>query len=397
MTKNKVLITTLEPVSGGVPSMLKIIIEYLHQRNYQITLAYYSPYSMNPELSVPVLKLFQRRPSIKKDFFHGCDGVGVGCWLPELEFTHNWLTERWQNLIDQHTFHLTVSGSCLASYPYVQTKTPFWAWIATDWQGDREDRVKKFPLVRRFVDTTLIKPVAKWMEKKIIASGNVIALSSYTKSQLNKRCFDGAVNDILAMPIDTESFKPQSKNEKKYRIAFVGRFSDPRKNLNLLLESVAQVVEKIPLLEVYLIGDNLTLKQQEYSNELGIIEHLKIYDYMQRDALSKTLTTCDVFVLPSYQEGLCIAAMEAMSCGVPIVSTRCGGPEMFIENNVNGVLVDFNVTEMSAAILQLLTNDELRLGYSFQARKTIVEQYNKETQERTFWALFDQYAKTALL
>jgi len=46
MEKKKVLITTIQPVSGGVPSMLKIIIDYLRQREYQVTLAFYQPYNL---------------------------------------------------------------------------------------------------------------------------------------------------------------------------------------------------------------------------------------------------------------------------------------------------------------------------------------------------------------
>ena len=391
MRKNKVLITTIEPVSGGVPSMLRVIIDYLHQRDYDITLAYYSPYSINPKLSVPVLKLFQRKPSTSRSSFYGCDSVGVGCWLPEFEFTHHWLSDRWQQLIEQHTLHMTVSGSCLASHPYVQTNTPFFAWIATDWLGDRHDRVQSFPMLRRLIDNVLVKPVVTKIEKKIIASGNLVALSSYTKLQLNKICSKNKVDHVLSMPIDTELFKPNKEKIKKNRICFVGRFSDPRKNISLLLESIAHVLKTVTNLEVYLIGDSLPSSYHQQVKDLGLTNHLRTCDYMTRDQLANVLPTCDVFVLPSHQEGLCIAAMEAMSCGVPVVSTRCGGPEMFIQQGVNGVLVDSNVQQMSAVILQLLTNDHMRLEYSSQARKTIIEKFSKDVQSRTFDILFDKY------
>ena len=391
MQKIKVLITTIEPISGGVPSMLRVIIDYLHQRDYDVTLAYYSPYSINPQLSVPTLKLFQRKPSTSNGSFYGCESVGVGCWLPELEFTHHWLSNRWQQLIDKHSLHMTVSGSCLASHPYVQTNTPFFAWIATDWLGDRADRVQSFPLLRRLIDNVLVKPVVTKIEKKIIASKNLVALSSYTQSQLNKISSKDAVDHILSMPIDTDYFKPHKEKTKKNRICFVGRFSDPRKNMTLFFESIAQVVKSVKDLEVYLIGDSLPNSYELQVKDLGLTNHLKIYDDMTRGELADILPTCDIFVLPSHQEGLCIAAMEAMSCGVPVVSTRCGGPEMFIHNGVNGALVDFSVQQMSTAILLLLSNDKMRLEYSLQARKTIVDQFSQDVQSHTFWTLFDKY------
>jgi len=64
---------------------------------------------------------------------------------------------------------------------------------------------------------------------------------------------------------------------------------------------------------------------------------------------------------------------------------------MFIQQGVNGVLVDFSVQQMSAVILQLLTNDHMRLEYSSQARKTIIEKFSKDVQSRTFDMLFDKY------
>ena len=402
MEKEKVLITTIQPISGGVPSMLKIIIDYLRQREYQVTLAFYQPYSISPKLSVPIPALFSRKPSTEKSTFYGCDCVGIGCWLPELEFTHYLLTKRWQKLIDEHSFHMMVSGSCLAAYPYIKTNTPFLAWTATDWFGDRQDRVKQFPIYRRIIDQLLVKPVIKRMEEQIISSGNLIALSAYTQQQLNSITFDGAVSDVLAMPIDTDCFKPApvslpNKSTKTRRIGFVGRFSDPRKNISLLLESIALIAQEGQSLELHLIGDTLSKNAKQLINRLAISDKVIVHEHMSSEQLANILPSFDVFVLPSFQEGLCIAAMEAMSCGVPVVSTRCGGPEMFIEDGLNGLLVDFDASELASAISQLLSNEELRQVYANAARSKIVDEYAKPVQERVFWQLFEEYKSTKRL
>jgi len=47
-----------------------------------------------------------------------------------------------------------------------------------------------------------------------------------------------------------------------------------------------------------------------------------------------------VFVIPSFQEGLNIAGLQAMACGVPVISTRCGGPEDYVIEGETGFLVD---------------------------------------------------------
>ena len=57
----------------------------------------------------------------------------------------------------------------------------------------------------------------------------------------------------------------------------------------------------------------------------------------------------DLFVIPSHQEGLCISALEAMACGVPVVSTRCGGPEDFVLPDRTGLLVPHQAPALAAA------------------------------------------------
>jgi hypothetical protein len=57
----RVLISTIAPVSGGVPQMTRFVAEALEARGYDPVLAYYEPHSVSPELSVPSFRLLQRR------------------------------------------------------------------------------------------------------------------------------------------------------------------------------------------------------------------------------------------------------------------------------------------------------------------------------------------------
>jgi glycosyltransferase involved in cell wall biosynthesis len=84
-----------------------------------------------------------------------------------------------------------------------------------------------------------------------------------------------------------------------------------------------------------------------------------------------------VFAIPSDQEGLCIAGLEAMACGLPVVSTRCGGPEAFVRHGKTGLLVaGHSETELATALQALLTDQEGRQRLGRQARALVEREYS---------------------
>lgn len=393
----KVLISTIQPVAGGVPVMLRFVLECLQQRQFDITIAYYEPYSVSPDLSVPLFKIPFVRPDTRDAEYLGYSCVGIGCWLPELEFTHYWATSHWRQLVDANDVHIVVSGSSLAALPFVQTQTPFLAWVASDWLGDRQHRVRQFPWFRRLIDRFFVSPVVKKLERRIIASNNLVALSEHTRKALNGLVSYHAVEDILSMPIDTEHFQPSvssKDNIERYQIGFVGRFEDPRKHICLLFECVNQLRESIPNIELVLVGDQLSTSSQQLIDSLGIAQYITVVPHVDNTDLPEVLQQLQLFVLPSYQEGLCIAAIEAMSCAVPVVSTRCGGPESYIIDGENGLLCEHNSASLTKAILQLFSDDETRIRYACASREVIIQRFSKKAQTDKFLQLFDQLSVT---
>ena len=392
----KVLVSTIQPVSGGVPTMLSFVLQCLAERNCEITIAYYEPYSVSPDCSVPFFKLPRLKSPLNKtgSEFQGNDCIGLGCWFPELEFTHYWATSRWKTLIEQHDVHLTVSGSAMAALPYVQTKTNFLAWVATDWSGDRTHRVKEFTWVRRLLDRIAVSPIAKRLEKSIVRSGSLIALSGHTQSELNKISGSQIVNHVMPMPIDTKLFRPcvDTSRLDVFKVGFVGRFEDPRKNIMLLINSMARLVEnKVPL-EVILVGDELSPENRQRVKNLGLEEHLSVVPYVDRGKLPEILSSWQAFVIPSHQEGLCITALEAMSCGVPIVSTKCGEPESYIIDKENGLLVEHTADDLSQAINSLYLDVTLRERIANAARSTIEKDFSTMAVSTQFLSLYDELA-----
>jgi len=101
-----------------------------------------------------------------------------------------------------------------------------------------------------------------------------------------------------------------------------------------------------------------------------------------------------VFALPSDDEGLGMVILEAMACGVPVVATRCGGPEGVITEGTDGFLVARDDAVALATRLQaLLDSHTLNEALGRHARATIEARYAEEVAGEAFLEVWDRLLK----
>jgi len=375
--------------------MVRFIARALIAQGYEPVLAHYEPYSRSPHLSVPSFRLLLRRAGNElRQTFDGYETHAIGAWLPEFEFTHHIATEPWKRVMDSCCAYLTVAGNALPSLPYVQTGRSYLGWIASGWHSDRKDRVDQFSAGRKLVDYAIISPVARRLEKSLLRSGSVLALSNYTRRVLDGVAEASVVKGVLPMPVDSEFFSPAPDKRLTGRIGFSGRLGDPRKNLQLLLAALQHLRQAGHVVSALLIGGEPDEKLLRCIHGLGIDDAVEFCGYIPMEALRDKLRTLDVFVVPSHQEGLCISALEAMACGCPVVSTRCGGPEEFVLNDETGFLVDADPAEMADAILRILSAPKLKWRLGAGAREKVMRDYSLARASTTFWRVFDEQFST---
>lgn len=370
--------------------MTRFITSTLLGEGWIPVLAHYEPYSVSPQLSVPAFRLLQRRPGrIQRITWDSLETHALGAWLPELEFTHYWPNALWCELLDSCVKFVAVCGNVLAALPYSETGRPFTAWVATGWDEDRRDRVRQFSLPRKCLDRLINAPVLRRKEREVLKSGSILALSEHTRASLVEIAGAPVCKNLLPMPINVEFFGPNSLDVKVGRIGFTGRLNDPRKNVSLLIDVVALLLKHGAQVEAVLVGGNLSADLEDKVERLNLVGHLVCIDYVPQHELKSLLQTFDVFVLPSYQEGLCISALEAMACGCPVVSTRCGGPEEFVLDDETGFLADFDPQQMATSINRIIGDRSLRNRLSRNARQLVVERYDQKQCEAIFWDAFE--------
>ena len=104
-------------------------------------------------------------------------------------------------------------------------------------------------------------------------------------------------------------------------------------------------------------------------------QKIKLIGYINREQVITQLDDCDVFVLPSHYETFGVVLIEALSRGVPVISTYCGGPECIV-NDSNGILVQpKNVEELAQALLKMYR--EYNNYNKEQLREDVISQYGK--------------------
>ena len=147
----------------------------------------------------------------------------------------------------------------------------------------------------------------------------------------------------------------QREMEAKKEVVFIGRI-DPQKNLAHLLKAFAIVHGKMNNTQLRLVGDGNVMEQMK-----NLAEQLKIVDAVLFDGIrsdmEKVYAAADVVALSSEYEGMPNCLIEAVGCGVPVVSYDCPlGPREIIIEGVNGYLVEYNNIDMLAEQLLLALN-----------------------------------------
>lgn len=168
-------------------------------------------------------------------------------------------------------------------------------------------------------------------------------------------------------------------------ILYVGRLSG-EKGISDLLTAFAEGVKEIRIpLTLHIVGsgpEEENLKRQ--ADQLGIVSVTKFYGFLPRgEKLWNLFDRCQIFVLPSYTEGLPRALFEAMARGLAVVSTRVGGIPYKVKNEENGLLVEAgDMDGLKEAMLRLIRDRKLRESMIKKGYETALEVSFEEQRDR---------------
>jgi len=163
----------------------------------------------------------------------------------------------------------------------------------------------------------------------------IITMGTRAVQEFSSRGIDGVFH-VVPGGIDTKKFFPSS-GHLSIDIILVARF-DPIKRIDIFLRAVSLARKSLPELKVVIVGDGpLRIEIEALCHELELESFVTLVG--QQSNVEVWLRKARLFALTSDSEGLALALMEAMQCGLPAVVSNVGDLADLVEDGVNGFLV----------------------------------------------------------
>ena len=228
----------------------------------------------------------------------------------------------------------------------------------------------------------------KYHREIFLGSEFVICVSNDLNKKV-KAMTEGKANTFTYYSgVDIQKFHPSSEIRADFRdrlgyvdedfvIIFVGRLTRP-KGVYELLEAFASLLSDNRSIKLLLVGS--LLEQARVSKRiisLGIKSKVKLIGGVGHEEIPGYLNAADVFVLPSWMEGLPNVVMEACACERPVIASAVGGIPELIENNITGFLMTpKSAIDIAERLRFVITNPEIVADVAKSARHNMLKKFN---------------------
>jgi len=224
------------------------------------------------------------------------------------------------------------------------------------------------------------------IKEKVLGARFTRSISYFCRSQLMmfSECDDPASFKVVHCGLDLAKYAYRPPREQVKRLFCAARLS-PEKGMAFAIKALKILRDKGHDLELRVAGDGPSKQHLEtLANELGISENVKFLGFLTEHQVIDELQKADLFVLPSFVEGLPVSAMEAMAIGVPVIATNIAGTSELVEDGQTGILVRPSDSQALAdTVIGLIADYKFRLRGAERARKKVTDEFDidKETEK----------------
>lgn len=195
---------------------------------------------------------------------------------------------------------------------------------------------------------------------------------------------------VVANALDTSKYIHLQHHHSEIPHIVLIAWIDRNKGVYELVEAAQKLKEKGFRFKLSMCGHG-----RDYDAIVMLVKQKKLDDcvflpgWIYEEEKNKTLSSADIFVLPTYFEGMPNALMEAMACGIAAIASSVGAIPDMISHNENGVLIPAkNVSELTLAIEDLLVNKDKRERLGKAAKEFILKEHTVEVMVNKYREIF---------
>lgn len=243
--------------------------------------------------------------------------------------------------------------------------------------------------------TNFIFPYIKWLTIPIWNNARIVIANSKGAEDLAKKAYPKARLTFIRNGVDLNSFLIMKQSFHKdehddFRLISIGRIAI-QKGFNYLVEALAILKNQRINFFCQIVGDGPLRKQlEEQIRAAGLEKSVEITGWLSHEETIERLLKSDAYVSSSVNEGMSVAMLEAMACGLPVIGTNVMGNNEIIENNITGFMAPPKNPALLAEFLRKLIEDE-RLRQQFSENtKEIIKKYSWEEIAREHMVLYNK-------
>jgi glycosyltransferase involved in cell wall biosynthesis len=177
---------------------------------------------------------------------------------------------------------------------------------------------------------------------------------------------------LPSLYIDFDVFWPMSGESRQFDVLFVGRLA-ANKGLFTLLDAITRVKPDRPTIRLGILGQGpLRSPLERRIAALGLADQVSLIPRLDSaHDVARLMNRAGMLVCASTSEGGPRVTVEAMACGIPVISTPVGVMAELLEDGVNGLIFRWDAAELADKIRLLLADDVLRARIAEQGRQTV--------------------------
>lgn len=230
------------------------------------------------------------------------------------------------------------------------------------------------------------------LAEKVDGASFVRCISHYCRSQIMRITEFHKWQDahIVRCGVNPEIFLPRTRPENTIpHLLCVGRLC-PAKGQHILLEACSRLQKQHIPFQMTFVGDGPDRKGlEELRVKLKLQDEVCFTGALGQDAVQEAYSKADIFVLPSFAEGVPVVLMEAMAMEIPVISTHITGIPELIEHEKDGLLATpGDVEDLVLQLTHLLEDPAFSERLGKCGRKKVVTMYNQHLNNKVLAELF---------